>query len=157
MLQRIQTLYLLLAAVAMGLTAYFPLADAIGSDDSLVLYTYQLVSLVPDSTPDLPAYFIWPLAAIALLVFLIAVITIFMYKKRMRQIAIIRGAVILLIIMIALFFFYYSPELERVAGGIVGYKVPGAYLPVATFIFLILAYRGIISDEKLVRSADRLR
>jgi len=157
MLQRIQSLYLLLAAIAMGLTVYFPLADAIGSDDSLVLYSYKLISLVPDSSPDLPVYFIWPLAVISLLVLLISVITIFMYKKRMRQLTIIRGAIILLIIMIALFFFYYSPELEKISGGIVGYKVPGAYLPVVTFILFVLAYRGIIADEKLIRSADRLR
>lgn len=157
MIQRIQSVYLLLAAIAMGLTAYFPLADAIGSNDSLVLYTYKIVSLVPDSSPDLPVYFMWPMEVISVLVLIISLVTIFFYKNRMRQLGIIRIAIILLIIMIALFFFYYSPELEHISEGILGYKVPGAYLPIASFLFFILAYRGIIADEKLIRSADRLR
>jgi amino acid permease len=157
MIQRIQSVYLLLAAIAIGLTAYFPLADAIGAKDSLVLYTYKISSLVPDGQPDFPSYFIWPIAIISALVFIVSIVTIFLYKKRMQQLNILRIAVILLLVMIALFFFYYSPELERASGGLVGYQVPGAYLPVISFILFILAYRGIIADEKLIRSADRLR
>lgn len=157
MIQRIQSVYLLLAAVAMGATAYFPLADAIGINDSLVLYTYKVISLIPDGTPDFPSYFMWPMMGISGLVFLIAFVSVFLYKNRVRQLNILRVAVILLIVMIALFFFYYTPELERVSGGIVGYGMPGAYLPVATFIFFVLAYRGIVSDIRLIRSADRLR
>ena len=157
MIQRIQSLYLLLAGIAMGATVYFPLADAIGSTDSLILYTYQVKSLVPGSTPDFPVYFMWPLMGICSLVLIVSVVTIFPYKNRIRQINILRIAVILLIVMIALFFFYYTPEMERASGGIVGYQVPGAYLPIATFLFYVLAYRGIIADEKLIRSADRLR
>lgn len=157
MIQRIQSVYLLLAAIAMGATAYFPLADSIGAKESLVLYTYKLVSMVPDSTLQVPTYFMWPMMGISVLVFLVSVITIFMYKNRMRQLNILRVAVILLIVMIALFFFYYTPEMESISGGIVGYQVPGAYLPIASFVFYILAYRGIVADEKLIRSADRLR
>jgi hypothetical protein len=157
MIQRIQSIYLFLAAVAMGATAYFPLADAIGINDSLVLYTYKVTSLVPDSYPDFPSYFMWPMMGISAMVLLISFVSIFLFKNRGRQLNILRVAVILLIVMIALFFFYYTPELERVSGGIVGYGVPGAYLPVAAFIFFVLAYRGIVADIKLIRSADRLR
>lgn len=146
----------MLAAIAMGATFYFPLASVYGADDSLVLYTYKIVSLVPDSTPALPDYFMWPLQVIAVLTILLAFVTVFLFKNRKRQLNIVRFAIILLIIMIALFFFYYEKELELTASGIVGYDT-GAYLPVVSFIFFILAYRGIIHDEKLIRSADRLR
>lgn len=157
MIQRIQSLFLLLAAIAMGASFFFPLASAFGADDSLVLYAYKFVSLVPDNSPDVPGYFILPLEGISALVTLFALVTIFLYKNRNRQLNIVRGAIILLIVMIALFFFYYSPEMERISGGLVGYKVPGAYLPVAAFVFFILAYRSIMADIKLLRSADRLR
>lgn len=157
MIQRIQTVYLLLAAIAMGATFYFPLADAIGINDSLILYTYQIVSLVPDSLPEFPNYFMWPMIGIVALVLLFSIVTIFMYKNRMRQLNILRVVVILMLVLIALFFFYYTPDMERVSGGIIGYQVPGAYLPIVSFVFYVLAYRGIISDEKLIRSADRLR
>jgi hypothetical protein len=36
------------------------------------------------------------------------------------------------------------------------YKV-GAALPVVSIVLLLLAYGGIRKDEKLIRSADRLR
>ena len=157
MLQRIQSVYLLLAAIAMAVTFFFPLADAIGSTDSLLLYTFKVESLVPDQVPNLPVYFMWPLMGITIIVLLFSFMTIFLYKTRMRQLNFIRICVILLVVLIALFFFYYSPELEAASGGVTVYKVPGAYLPVASLIFLVLASRAIISDEKLIRSADRLR
>ena len=157
MIQRIQSIYLLLASAAMAAAYFFPLADAIGINDSLVLHIYKIESLVPDNVPDLPAYFIWPLLVLSSLVLLFSFAIIFVYKNRMRQLMLIRFSVIMLVVLIALFFFYYSPEMERVSGGITMYGVPGAYLPIVTLVFLILASRSIMSDEKLVRSADRLR
>ena len=157
MIHRIQSVYLLLASITMGAAFYFPLADAIGALDSLVLYTYKVDSLVPDNIPNLSAYFLWPLLGLSSLILFFSFFTIFLYKVRMRQMMLIRISVILLVVLIALFFFYYSPELELVSGGIVRYNVPGAYLPIATLIFLILASRSIMADEKLIRSADRLR
>lgn len=157
MIQRIQSVYLLLAAIAMGAAFFFPLADAIGSIDSLVLYTYKVESLVPDNIPNLPPYFMWPLLGLSALICVFSFLTIFLFKTRMRQMMLIRISVIMLVVLIALFFFYYSPEMELVSGGLVMYRAPGAYLPIATLVFLILASRSIMSDEKLIRSADRLR
>ncbi len=157
MIQRIQSVYLLLATIAMAVSFFFPLADAIGINDSLVLYTYKMESLVPDSVPELPVYFIWPMLGLSSLVLLFSFMTIFLYKSRMRQLMLIRISVIMLVVLIALFFFYYSPEMERISGGVTMYGVPGAYLPVVALVFLILASRAIMSDEKLIRSADRLR
>ena len=157
MIQRIQSLYLLIAAAAMGSMFFFPLADAIGSDDSLILYAYKIKSLVPDYVPDIPSYFIWPIAGLTAMVFILAVVTIFLYGNRLHQLKVIRISIIMLIVLIALFFFYYSPEMEKISGGLTGYRVPGAYLPVGALVFFILAYRAIVSDERLIRSADRLR
>lgn len=157
MIQRIQSIYLLLAALFMGAAFYFPLADAIGALDSIVLYSYKVESLVPDSIPNLPVYFMYPLFGLSSLILVFCITTIFLFRTRMRQMMFIRFSVILVVVLIALFFFYYSPELEKASGGIAMYKIPGAYLPIGTLVFLILASRAIMADEKLIRSADRLR
>jgi len=58
----------------------------------------------------------------------------------------------------ALIFFYYVPELEAITETNADYiSEPGIYLSIVSVIFLILANRFIRKDEKLIRSADRLR
>jgi len=156
MIQRIQTVWLFIAAVAMGATYFLPLASVYGQSDVLHLYTYKIISDVPDSVSPFPDYFLWPLLTLAVLIFILSVTAIFLFKNRRRQLNMVRFAIIAVILMIALFFFYYEKELAAAATGVVGYET-GAYMPVVSFVFLILAYRGIMHDEKLIRSADRLR
>lgn len=156
MIQRIQTLYLIVAAIALGALSYFPLATFIGDKNSLVLYVYQLISLVPDTDPGVSVFFVWPILGITGLVFIFTIATIFLYKKRFLQLNILRMSGILLLVLIGLFFFYYADVLEDISGGLADYDI-GAYLPVAAFLFIILAFKAIVSDIKLLRSADRLR
>ncbi|MCF6342457.1 MAG: DUF4293 domain-containing protein [Bacteroidales bacterium] len=157
MIQRIQSVYLLLAIVSLAAMFFFPLATFIGGDkDQLVLYIYQLLSEVPDSKPDVPFYFIYPNLLLAALSLLITFISVFMFKKRMLQLKMVRLVILLILVLIGVFFFYYAVELEKASGIAAQYDF-GAYLPLAAFAFLLLAYRGIMSDEKLIRSSERLR
>lgn len=156
MIQRKQTIFLLLSAIALGLLHYFPLASFIGDKDSLVMYVFQVVSLVPDQVSELPDYFVFPILAVNSMIILLTILTIFLFKNRRMQLNILRISLILLLLMIGSFFFYYVNILEQASGGITHYEI-GSYLPLIAFIFYIFAYRGIMSDEKLVRSADRLR
>jgi hypothetical protein len=156
MIQRKQSVFLLLAAIVLGLLYYFPLASFIGDKDSLVFYVYLVTSKVPDHVPDLPVYFVLPVLTLNTLIMLLTIVSIFLFRKRMLQLNLVRINLILLLVMIAGFFFYYVPALEDLSGGIVEYEM-GAYFPLVAFIFYIMAYRGILFDEKLVRSADRLR
>ena len=156
MIQRKQSIFLLLSAIALGLLFYFPLASFIGDKDSLVLYIYKLISLVPDNTPSLPNYFILPALTMNMLLVMLTIVTVFLFKNRKLQLNIVRIILILLMIMIGGFFFYYVDVLENLSGGLTDYDI-GAYMPLIAFVFYIFAYRGIMSDEKLIRSADRLR
>ena len=156
MIQRKQSIFLLLSAIALGLLYYFPLASFIGDKDSLVLYIYKVISLVPDNTPNLPNYFILPALTMNILLIMLTIVTIFLFKNRKLQLNIVRIILILLMIMIGGFFFYYVNTLENLSGGLTDYDI-GAYMPLIAFVFYIFAYRGIMSDEKLIRSADRLR
>jgi len=156
MIQRKQSVFLLLAAVMLGLLYYFPLASFIGDKDSLMFYVYLVASRVPDQVPDLPVYFVLPALTLNTLIVLLTIVSIFLFRKRMLQLNLVRINLMLLLLMIAGFFFYYVPKLEDLSGGIAEYET-GIYFPLIAFIFYIMAYRGIMSDERLVRSADRLR
>jgi len=156
MIQRKQTIFLLLAAISLATLFFFPLAKFIGDLDSLELYIFKLESLVPDHIPSFPAILVLIMAFMAVLMLLIAVVSIFMYKNRKMQMFLVKSGIIVNIILIAAFFFYYVNELEIATGALASYEV-GTYILLAPFVFFTLAYRGIVSDEKLIRSADRLR
>jgi hypothetical protein len=67
-------------------------------------------------------------------------------------------AILLDIVLIALVFFVYASIIERNLLASPDYlDEAGIYFPLISLIFLILASRFIMKDEKLVRSVDRLR
>lgn len=157
MIQRIQSVYLLLVVVSLAAMFFFPLASFIGGEkDQLVLFIYQLVSEVPDSQPDVPLYFIYPNLALVSLSIVISFVSIFLFKNRKRQMILVRLVLLLILGLIGAFFFYYAVTLEEISGIAANYET-GSYMPLIAFVFLVLAYRGIMNDEKLIRSADRLR
>ena len=158
MIQRKQSIYLFLSAIAMALDFIFPIAKFIGSGSyQLELYIYQVVSLVPDTTPPFDVMFVAPLTALTGLVVVGSLITIFMYRRRMMQAKLVRGLVIFTLGDLALIFFYNIPTLEKFSNNTAEYNYAGIAMPLIAMVLLILAINGIIKDEKLVRSADRLR
>lgn len=158
MIQRIQTVYLLLAVIALGVMFFFPLAEFIGGDDQLIYYLHEVVSLVPGSAVNLPVYFPYPILGLTTITLILALYAIFQYKSRLLQLKLVSIGVVLTLLSIGVFFFYCIPLLEDASGVLLDWtrlKWISA-LPVA-LIFMVLAYRGILADEKLIRSADRLR
>lgn len=157
MIQRIQSVYMLLAALSLGAMFFFPLASFIGGDkDQLVYFVYELISKVPDSVPSVPFYFIYPILTLTILTILLSLFAIVQFKNRGAQLKMIRGAILLILVMIGVFFFYCSPLLEEASGTLTEYEI-GSYMPLVALMFLILSNRGIMHDIKLLRSADRLR
>jgi hypothetical protein len=157
MIQRIQSVYLLLAVLSLGAMFFFPLASFIGGDkDQLVYFVYELISKVPDSIPSVPFYFVYPILGITILTILLSLFAIVQFKNRGAQLKMIRGAILLILVMIGVFFFYCSPLLEEASGTLTEYEI-GSYMPLVALMFLILANRGVIHDINLLRAADRLR
>ena len=78
-------------------------------------------------------------------------INIFNYKKRKQQLWITIALILVSLLNIVVYWFAQS----RYIGG--GTFSLSALLALAIPVFLILATRGITKDEKLVKSADRLR
>lgn len=156
MIQRKQTIYLLLAVIASGLMFLFPIADFIGAKDSIVLYVQKVVSLVPDNAYPNSLNFVLPMLAANIFVIIFSLVAIFLFKNRKRQMHIIRLNILVEVMLIAIFFLYYNGVLETQSGGVVSYKL-GVFMPLVALVFLVLANRGVMQDERLIRSADRLR
>ena len=155
MIQRIQSLFLLLVFASSLATFFFPVASFWGD-----LYIVKLGVLGVEEQFQYNA--VWPntilLPVVLGLISFLAFVTIFLYKRRKVQIRLIRFDLLLNIVYLALIFFYYVPELEAITQTSADYiREPGIYLPIVSVVFLILANRFIMKDEKLIRSADRLR
>ncbi len=158
MIQRKQTVFLFLASLAMVLHFILPIAKFLGAGKfQLQYYLYKVVSFVPDVQLPVTNNFFITGTALAGVVALGSFIAIFLYKNRILQIKVIRMLVLFLLAHIAILFFFSIPALEKISGNKAEFDYLGVSMPLLAFIFLILAVRGIISDEKLVRSADRLR
>lgn len=157
MIQRIQSLFLFLVFVSGLATFFFPIASFWGELDVIRLGAIGVEDLSPS-----PSDTEWPNTILLLVVLglitLMAFVAIFLYKRRKVQVRLIMFGLLLNIVYLALIFFYYVPELEALTQTSADYiREPGIYLPIASIVFLILANRFIMKDEKLIRSADRLR
>tara|TARA_R110002050_G_scaffold1281_3_gene9263 strand:- start:85823 stop:86233 length:411 start_codon:yes stop_codon:yes gene_type:complete len=136
MIQRIQTLYLLVVVL---LTAVLPFWVNLWSDVS-----GEEIFAKNDILISGAFYFSAVLAIIAILLF----------KKRQNQFVVNRLNMILNLFLLG-FFVYRSLNLS---GEItVSEKGIGMLIPIFSIVFLVLANKAIRKDEDLVKSVDRLR
>lgn len=150
MLQRIQSVFLLLASAAMLIASVSPLAIYLYNADKAVFEAMgvYLNGQLSDST--------WGLFVVGALSSILALVTIFLYKKRMLQ---IRISIFNIVLMVG-FYLYFGLIIYLLASGgeLMFQKVGvGVIMPAIAIIFTILAVRRIGVDEALVRSLNRLR
>jgi hypothetical protein len=136
MIQRIQTVYILLVALfGIALYNWFPsLKNELGEE--LFVRTE-------------PIFFGLIFFSIAL-----SVIAIMIYKNRKLQFVINRFNILANLILLGVFVYR---SLSVPGETLVSEKGIGMYLPVISIVFLVLANRAIQRDENLVKSVDRLR
>lgn len=152
MIQRIQTIWLLLAGITISCLLILPMVTATVNATTYELLATGLYQKTGNQVTKLESY--TPLLISTIAVALMAFINIFNFKKRTAQKRIIMANVILIIGLS----FWCSRYAQKIPGGVenADYKV-GMFLPVIAIFFCILAMRGINNDEKLLKSADRLR
>ncbi|PAW92027.1 hypothetical protein CKK33_00360 [Mucilaginibacter sp. MD40] len=155
MLQRIQSIYLLFASLVLFGLFIFPLAHGLFIDGKLVNIAVTGVSENVNGV-DKPVQSFVALSIITAIVGLIPLAVIFMYKNRKQQIALIYSTILVLIG----YSFWMAQTVKKVVGPItLEYKNMGIglFLTSLSIIMLIFAVKAIQRDEKLVKSADRLR
>lgn len=147
-IQRIQSVYLLIAVILMAVFAFFPaLSFELGGRE----FVYGALE-----TGKVGATHIDPLMLMLIvLISLLAFIDIFLYKNLQRQMTVCFVDIILgLAMMVAIGIQAF------VVGGREGVTLIWQWylaLPVLAIIFLMLAHKAMSSDKKKLRDADRLR
>ncbi|HZW62125.1 MAG TPA: DUF4293 domain-containing protein [Flavobacteriaceae bacterium] len=135
MLQRIQSIYLLLAAlVSLGLIFVF--------------------SLWTNNEVEIFAKDVYLVFAGFVLSGVLAIVAILKYKNRKLQFVLGRLNIILNLFLLG-FFVYQSLNLSGEI--VVSEKGIGMFLPIISIVLLVLANKAIKKDEDLVKSVDRLR
>lgn len=153
MIQRIQSIYLFLAALVLASPVFLPLplAKATG-DPAALLATGE--NFFADGTYWVKEF---PGGMSLLFAAAFSLYAIFLYKNRPRQMRLAAGMAILTVLLAVLFAalgFMYASQLPA---GTQAQLAVGSGFPIVAVPLLLLAYRAIKKDEALVRSSERLR
>lgn len=144
MLQRIQTIYLLIVAGLMTALCFTPMATymADGVEGAFVAFDF------------------WWIGALFALAALLAFVVVWLFKNRMLQVRLLCAEVVLLVGSQIFSLWYaigFTNNVEAMGDiAMTSIKTP-TFFPVVCLIFVWLAIRAILKDERLVRSLDRIR
>lgn len=154
MIQRIQTIWLIISAICSGFLMKGGIVSFIDKSGQKYFTGFSGVYKLGDSGHELITGSI-ALSVLIILIPILSLITALLYKSRRIQKKVTLAVVIFSICLIILLTYYsyvllkdYNTEL-----------IPGVkmFIPVIILITSILAYRGILKDDRLVKSYDRLR
>ena len=158
MIQRIQTVYLSLAFIAIALLFAFPLAQFFAEDGAYIFSVTGLKNMVPGEPAAFNNLIFLPLILVSAGIGLLSLFTIFQYKNRALQVKLTNITVLASIAIIMGIFFAYVPVIKKKINIVPDYShAYGIYFPLVALVFTVMANRAIKRDEKLVKSADRLR
>lgn len=156
MIQRIQSIYLLVAAIIPIILLFIPIGTLV---NEIGYYTYTPFSVKVINTDDVIITSVYN-ALLLILSTLVSLTTILFYKKRKLQVRMIN--VNMIIILGALFsMFYIYPKMvfskyQILADSVLDFNSV-ILITLFTAAGLYLAKRAILKDEALVKSTERLR
>ena len=157
MIQRVQTIFLFLIVVAMGVALSNPLWEKAGArlpemaNLTALQYSYQqgVTTFITS---------VWYLGLLLGLVALSSLYAIFQYRNRLTQTALCAVNALMLTAIMGIVLYrtlYAGKEFGNAADQ--GTFLTGFYAIIAALAFNALANRFIRRDEKLVRGSDRIR
>ena len=131
MIQRIQSIYLLIAAISMTLISF----------KVPIYYLNETLFMAQDDTK---------MFILTIVGAIFSLLGLFMFKNRKFQMKLIRLTVLIQMIIGVRIFMLFN-KFEVVLNNFF------LFLMAFTLIALIMAYRGVKKDDDLVRSVDRIR
>lgn len=162
MLQRVQSVFMFVAIIFGVLIFFFPIATYYGETNYLKYFIYMINDLAQEPFPDMKsphaaysAVFTLPLSILQVVILGLLFTALFKYRNRVLQMKLNRLIVFLNVILTGGIFFF-SYQLETNTGATAEYEA-GVVFPLVAIVLVFLANHYIRKDEKLVRSADRLR
>jgi hypothetical protein len=141
MLQRKQSLWMLLAAACAVLTIKLPFYTGTAMDAAQGKMNEKITA-----SSNIP------LLILTVLLVVVMLVNIFNFKNRKLQLRITIG--LILVSLLDIFLFYQASMKSPIIGGTFALT---SVLALAIPLLLVMAARGIFKDQKLIKSADRLR
>ena len=157
MIQRIQSLYMLIATILMALVVFLPLGSFLGNTEEVKLTAFGFINTATQENILIP----YGLTITAIASTLLSFVNIFLFKKRMLQ---FRLCIVEMIMTAGtiLFEIYYFWGAVRAINSLISNANAWtvsltAILPLIAFIFTYLALRGVKKDILLIKSLGRIR
>lgn len=157
MIQRIQSVFLALVFLLGMVLFVSPVLSFTSYENSYVMNAYHTINTVDNIVVSKNI----GIGAMQGLIALLALVSIFLFKKRQLQIKFCKLNILLVAIQIAAIVLYIDVAKEAISPNspndvLIGIKY-GAIFPILSLVLLYLSIRFIKKDEDLIRSADRLR
>ena len=153
MIQRIQTIWFFLAAVASALLFCIPCCHLTVGSNGESAFTLTAIGL--QGMDGTTLRYAWGILTFSIVQTILPIVALLSYKNRKRQrllsICLLLGHIILLGAIIAYGYAYASDQKASLNTYI------GTALPVVGYILVRLALRGVQKDEELIRSTERFR
>jgi len=155
MIQRIQSLYLLLTALLSALLFSGSILNFTNNAGTTIQVTFSSLMKLSSGQPPETVDRLILLTVVLILIPLVALVVLLLFKKRAIQIklTILLIALVSFLILACIHSSYLIMSKYPVSF-IPGFRV---FVPVLMLIFSILALRGIKKDDDLVKSYDRIR
>ena len=154
MIQRIQTLYMLIVTALMAVTLFAPLAWFAGEAGEFGLYAFSLKTAAGEAVQ--PTVYMGVVLALACV---LPFITIFLFKRRLLQLRLCVVEMVLLVGSAVMEGVYYFLSYRVFAEQTFHTQVlkPAVVLPLVCLLFAYLSAHAVFLDELMVRAADRIR
>ena len=153
MIQRIQSIFLLLTTILMGATFVIPSLEITSEGLKFSSILFNSLGIFDSSI----SYHAWGATVFCALSAIVAFLNIFLYKNRKLQIKLGLFTALLIAIYYVTAAFYINAFLDKITPGYSLNIQLGIIFPVLALIFDLLAVSRIKKDEKLVKSLDRIR
>ncbi len=145
MLQRIQTIYILVALL-LSVSAVFllPLWSTVEGQSIFALDLFK----------DESNWMLFSIPVVFILSGILSLISLLLFKNRNKQTIFNRLNMVLNLYLLGIFVYHV---LSLPGESEISEKGIGQFVPVLVIVFLVLANKAIQKDEALVKSVDRLR
>lgn len=156
MIQRIQTVWLFLASLSIFLMFLFPYLqffDSVGMDEVKITGLFQNVE---GQIVQTEAFYLQTITTVIL--GLLPLYIVLLFRTRKKQLKFVYLNMALIIAFLVWLFWVASTYTAVIDQGLAIENIGiGFLLLLLAIVFLALAAKGIRKDDKLIRSADRLR
>jgi len=156
MIQRVQSVYLLLVTILMSFLLVRPYAVLTFQDGQVLNFRANKIEYGLERNGTSVYKTTVPIVVLSLITGLLSLFNIFLFHRRIVQmrICLLNGVFIIMLLIIMLIYYHSAMDLPGVLHHT--FRLAGVF-PVIALVMDVMAYRSIQSDEMLVNSYNRIR